>query len=87
MSEVCDRAARLARTLADHGVGPETLVGICVERGTGMLAAMLGGVVGGRRLRAAGPGLPAGAAVRDGPRAPTCGSSSPTQRTAIWPGR
>jgi amino acid adenylation domain-containing protein len=41
MSEVCDRAARLARTLADRGVGTETLVGICVERGVGMLAAML----------------------------------------------
>jgi len=41
MSEVCDRAARLARTLADRGVGTETLVGICVERGVGMLTAML----------------------------------------------
>ena len=41
MSEVCDRAARLARTLADRGVGAETLVGICVERGVGMLTAML----------------------------------------------
>jgi amino acid adenylation domain-containing protein len=41
MSEVCDRAARLARTLANRGVGTETLVGICVERGVGMLVAML----------------------------------------------
>jgi len=41
MSAVCDRAARLARTLADRGAGPETLVGICVERGAGMLTAML----------------------------------------------
>jgi amino acid adenylation domain-containing protein len=41
VSEVCDRAARLARTLADRGVGPETLVGICAERGVGMLTAML----------------------------------------------
>ena len=41
MSEVCDRAARLARTLANRGVGTETLVGICVERGVGMLTAML----------------------------------------------
>ena len=41
MSEVCDRAARLARTLADRGVGAETLVGICVERGVGILTAML----------------------------------------------
>ena len=41
MSEVCDRAARLARTLANRGVGPETLVGICVGRRVGMLTAML----------------------------------------------
>jgi amino acid adenylation domain-containing protein len=40
-SEVRDRAARLARTLADRGVGTETLVGICVERGVGMLTALL----------------------------------------------
>ncbi len=40
-SEVCDRAARLARTLADRGVGPDTLVGICAERGIGMLSAVL----------------------------------------------
>ena len=39
MSEVCDRAARIARTLADRGAGPETPVGLCVERGTGMLTA------------------------------------------------
>ena len=41
VSEVADRAARLARTLADRGVGPDTLAGICVERGAGMLTAML----------------------------------------------
>ena len=39
---VCDRAARLARTLAEHGVGPETRVGVCAERGIGMLTALLG---------------------------------------------
>jgi amino acid adenylation domain-containing protein len=42
MSEVCDRAARIARTLAGCGVGPETLVGLCVGRGIGMLTALLG---------------------------------------------
>ena len=42
MSEVCDRAARFARTLADHGVGIDTPVGLCVERGIDMLAALLG---------------------------------------------
>ncbi|MGE5827884.1 MAG: non-ribosomal peptide synthetase [Micromonosporaceae bacterium] len=42
MSQVCDRAARIAHTLADHGVGPETLVGLCVRRSADMLAALLG---------------------------------------------
>ena len=42
MSEVCDRAARLARTIAELGIGTETLVGLCVERGIGMLTALLG---------------------------------------------
>ncbi len=41
VSGVCDRAARLARTLAGRGVGAETLVGICVDRGVGMLTALL----------------------------------------------
>lgn len=39
---VCDRAARLARTLAEHGVGPDTRVGVCADRGIGMLTALLG---------------------------------------------
>jgi amino acid adenylation domain-containing protein len=41
MSEVCDRAARIARTLADHGVVTDTPVGLCVRRGTGMLTSLL----------------------------------------------
>jgi amino acid adenylation domain-containing protein len=39
---VCDQAARLARTLAEHGVGPGTRVGVCAGRGIGMLTALLG---------------------------------------------
>jgi non-ribosomal peptide synthetase component F len=42
MSQVCDRAARIARALADRGVGVETPVGLCAERGIGMLTALLG---------------------------------------------
>src|SRR5262249_15242702 len=42
MSEVCDRAARLARTLASRGAGPETLTRLCLGRGIGMLTALLG---------------------------------------------
>jgi zeaxanthin glucosyltransferase len=42
MSAVCDQAARLARTLTEYGVGPDTRVGVCVGRGIGMLTALLG---------------------------------------------
>ena len=42
MPAVCDRAARLARTLTEHGVGPGIRVGVCADRGTGMLTALVG---------------------------------------------
>jgi len=42
MPQVCDRAARLARTLTEHGVGPGTRVGVCADRGIGMLTALIG---------------------------------------------
>ena len=59
MSEVCDRAARIARTLADRGVGPETPVGLCVGRGTGMLTALLGVWWAGGAYVPLDPGFPA----------------------------
>ena len=58
MSAVCDRAARIARTLADRGVGPETRVGLCVERGIGMLAALLGVWWAGGAYVPLDPGFP-----------------------------
>jgi amino acid adenylation domain-containing protein len=58
MSEVCDRAARIARTLADRGAGPETPVGLCVERGTGMLTALLGVWWAGGAYVPLDPGFP-----------------------------
>ena len=58
MSEVCDRAARIARTLADFGVGPETLVGLCAERGIGMLTALLGVWWSGGAYVPLDPGFP-----------------------------
>ena len=82
MAEVCRRAGRIARVLAEHGVGPETPVGLCQQRGIGLLSVAARGVVGRRCLRPAGPGLPAGPAVRDGPRAPGCRWCSATRRTA-----
>ena len=58
MSQVCDRAARFARALAARGVGPETLVGICVERGAGMLTALLGVWWAGGAYVPLDPGFP-----------------------------
>jgi amino acid adenylation domain-containing protein len=42
MAEVCRRAGRIARVLAEHGVGPETPVGLCQHRGIGLLSSLLG---------------------------------------------
>jgi amino acid adenylation domain-containing protein len=58
MSQVCDRAARIARSLADRGAGPDTPVGLCVGRGTGMLAALLGVWWAGSAYVPLDPGFP-----------------------------
>lgn len=41
MSEVCEHAAQIARVLVDLGVGPDTPVGLYLDRGVGMLAGLL----------------------------------------------
>ncbi len=58
MTEVCDRAARIARTLTGHGVVTETPVGLCTGRGAGMLAALLGVWWAGAAYVPLDPGFP-----------------------------
>jgi len=58
MSQVRDRAARIARVLADRGVGTETPVGLCTGRGTGMLTALLGVWWAGGAYVPLDPGFP-----------------------------
>ncbi|HEX9031853.1 MAG TPA: amino acid adenylation domain-containing protein [Streptosporangiaceae bacterium] len=60
MSEVCDRAARIARTLAGLGVRTDTTVGLCTGRGVGMLAALLGVWWAGGAYVPLDPGFPPG---------------------------
>ncbi|HEY2550136.1 MAG TPA: amino acid adenylation domain-containing protein [Streptosporangiaceae bacterium] len=59
VSAVCDRASRVARRLADHGAGQETLVGLCTGRGTGMLTGLLGVWWAGGAYVPLDPDLPA----------------------------
>jgi amino acid adenylation domain-containing protein len=58
VSQLVGRAARLARTLADRGAGPETLVGVCLDRGADMLAALLSVWWAGGAFVPLDPGLP-----------------------------
>ena len=62
LRELNERANQLAHYLRALGVGPEVLVGLCVERSLEMVVALLGDPEGGRRVRAAGPGVSARAA-------------------------
>jgi amino acid adenylation domain-containing protein len=59
MSQLRDRAARIARVLAGHGVSTETPVGLCTGRGTGMLTALLGVWWAGGAYVPLDPGFPA----------------------------
>src|SRR6266481_4858933 len=54
-----NRANQLAHSLRNHGVGPDTLVGICVERSLEMLAGMLGVLKAGGAYVPLDPAYPA----------------------------
>ena len=58
MRLVRDRAARIARVLADLGVATETRVGLCTGRGIGMLAGLLGVWWAGGAYVPLDPGFP-----------------------------
>ncbi len=57
--ELDRRAGQLARYLVSRGVGPETLVGICVERSVSMIVALLGTLKAGATYVPLDPSYPA----------------------------
>jgi len=57
--ELDRRANLLAHRLRERGVGPETLVGLCVERSVEMMVAILGTLKAGGAYAALDPGVPA----------------------------
>src|SRR6266487_140812 len=58
--ELEERAGRLADYLAGLGVGTETVVGLCLDRGPDMIAAILAGWKAGGAYLPLDPGYPAG---------------------------
>src|SRR6185437_947200 len=58
--ELAGRAARLARLLAGRGAGPETVVGICLERGPEVITAVVAAWLAGAAYLPLDPAYPAG---------------------------
>ncbi len=56
--ELNERANQLARHLRENGIGPDQLVGICVERGLNMVVSLLGILKAGGAYVPLDPGYP-----------------------------
>ena len=58
-AELVGRANQLAHLLAARGIGPESRVGVCLHRGTGMVTALLGILTAGAAYVPLDPEYPA----------------------------
>jgi amino acid adenylation domain-containing protein len=58
-AELVDQASRLASHLVARGAGPETVVGVCLERSTDLLVGLLGVLMSGAAYLPLDPQFPA----------------------------